>query len=628
MMTMPDSPRPVFLFVETGLERGQRSVYEYVNDTQYAFTSITIAESNEVPHDYTEDEGIKRLRVLALADHELVGFDINAAAFALHKKYGIKFRTVFDVRTCLQHLGIKDNYPNACAFIGQDGVSPIDVARELYKRATNDRRFSYLEHFVATRTLDENVNGLNVDKEKAQALLKQLWNEHDLLVEQFAPYNIRVADVGNPEREMEFVNSEYGLDLTSMGALNLELAKARRRHPELDAFLNLRSGYDNIKREISAVKRMLGGPGRVYFPLKYGGTHTGRLAGGGKDAGYLNVQGLPAHTGGGRVRKLIIPDDNESWVACDLSAIEPRILAYLAGMSNLLKRFHDGEDVYIWFAKQAFPGKQIVKGGENDHLRQLAKQAIIGLGYGQSMRTFSANVLKAVPNADLDTVEQAYKTYSQTFPKLRQFRNRLYQDFISVFKHGVPRKFAGCTIKLLTDVETTGTSVEIVLPTGRSLFYRSIVKWKGYRGDRKVTEYRCADALDLTRKPSPKAPTQARSAIRETTLVNNVVQAIARDILFTHWHELEHRFPELRVRFSIHDELVISMKKCTCPGKDRPIEAGRTFRDNHIATCPWMNGRSKIEEVMSRVNAQALPNLKALPLRCEASSTIRDSWGK
>ena len=79
------------------------------------------------------------------------------------------------------------------------------------------------------------------------------------------------------------------------------------------------------------------------------------------------------------MRESIIAPKGHVIVACDSSQIEARVLAWLAGQSDLVKQFADGEDVYSKFASLVF-GREINK-KEHPQERFVGKTSILGLGY-------------------------------------------------------------------------------------------------------------------------------------------------------------------------------------------------------------------------------------------------------
>ena len=124
--------------------------------------------------------------------------------------------------------------------------------------------------------------------------------------------------------------------------------------------------------------------GRLPVPLNYYGAHTGRWSAS-KGSG-LNLQNLKR---GSFLRKSIQAPAGYSLVVCDLSQIEPRVLAWLCDYSALLGIFESGKDAYAQFGAQMFGIPELSKDSHPD-LRQSAKSALLGCGYGLGWASFAA----------------------------------------------------------------------------------------------------------------------------------------------------------------------------------------------------------------------------------------------
>jgi len=112
--------------------------------------------------------------------------------------------------------------------------------------------------------------------------------------------------------------------------------------------------------------------GCLPVPLNYYGAHTGRWSAS-KGSG-LNLQNLKR---GSFLRKSIMAPDGYMLVVCDLSQIEPRVLAYLADYNALLDIFRSGQDAYAQFGAQMFGVPGMTK-DSHPALRQSAKSALLG----------------------------------------------------------------------------------------------------------------------------------------------------------------------------------------------------------------------------------------------------------
>lgn len=127
--------------------------------------------------------------------------------------------------------------------------------------------------------------------------------------------------------------------------------------------------------------------GPLPIPLAYYGAHTGRIQASRGQA--INMQNLKR---GSFLRKAIMAPEGYVCVVADLSQIEARVLAWLAGYDALLDIFKSGEDVYATFGAGMFGVKGMTKESHPD-LRQSAKSAVLGAGYGLGWRSFASQLI-------------------------------------------------------------------------------------------------------------------------------------------------------------------------------------------------------------------------------------------
>jgi DNA polymerase len=142
--------------------------------------------------------------------------------------------------------------------------------------------------------------------------------------------------------------------------------------------------------------------GTLPVPLNYYGAHTGRWSAS-KGSG-LNLQNLKR---GSFLRKSIQAPEGFTLIVCDLSQIEPRVLAYLADYRALLDIFSSGKDAYAAFGAQMFGIPDLNKETHPD-LRQSAKSALLGCGYGMGWASFSAQLLTGFLGAPPTMYDKAF----------------------------------------------------------------------------------------------------------------------------------------------------------------------------------------------------------------------------
>ena len=142
--------------------------------------------------------------------------------------------------------------------------------------------------------------------------------------------------------------------------------------------------------------------GTLPVPLNYYGAHTGRWSAS-RGSG-LNLQNLKR---GSFLRNSIQAPKGYTLVVCDLAQIEPRVLAYLADYTSLLEIFSSGQDAYAQFGAQMFGIPNLSKETHPD-LRQSAKSALLGCGYGMGWASFSAQLLTGFLGAPPTMYDKAF----------------------------------------------------------------------------------------------------------------------------------------------------------------------------------------------------------------------------
>jgi DNA polymerase len=671
----------VFVDFETAVERKRgytlerMSVRQYVDDPRFDVLSVGVAVGTDdvlVFQKYGRDGGRigdarRFLAEQAAAGKWLVAHNVDFDGLVLARAWKIWFSHFFDTMAVLRFLGLGASLANAGHLVGvkkeeapdfteESLLEPttaakflrynaidVHIARLLFLFALDDQRMSDLEFWAVDVTCRENLRGIGVDRDHAAGLARRYAERRDAslaeLASRFPAFDTSARN--SPQKALGFLKAAFAVELGSIDRRDPEVAALRDSSTDAGAFLRLLDQARTWERQSKKVGVIAGGPARVFGQLHYYGAHTGRWTGGGRNSEKLNLHNLPK---GGKgdfsdlalIRGAVVADEDESWVSSDLSTIEPRVTAFLAKEESLLERFASNEDVYIWFGSDVFPGVPIVKGGRNDELRQMCKAGVIGLGFGMGEERFYERLLSTSPNAPRQQAHEIFIKHRAKFTRVHQLR----WDYFRAFRNavlGAPSTVGKCTFKSVMGVGDSGPMVEIVLPTGRSLFYRSIqVRTEVNRFGETEKVYRYAESyfFDASKRERGSAGRaklvkcadgRLRAQVLPQTLVENIVQAIARDLLVAQMREIE--LHGLRVRFSVHDEGVFGTAKCTCPRRDDPRPKGESVESAHEAECPWVAGRAVIERMMSTV-PPCFPALAGLPVACELSDSIRSAYGK
>lgn len=234
------------------------------------------------------------------------------------------------------------------------------------------------------------------------------------------------------------------------------------------------------------------------------------------------------------IRTAFIPKQGYEFYVADFSAIEARVLSHLAGETWRSKVFKENGDIYCASASAMF-GVPVEKHGQNAHLRQKGKIAELALGYGGSV-----GALKAMGAIEMglteDELQPLVDAWREANPNIVQF----WWDVDNAVK---------TVVKLHTRTETHGIKffwksgmLFIKLPSGRTLSYVKPKMGENKFGGESVTY----EGVGSTKK-------WERLESYGPKFVENIVQAVSRDLLMNAMKTLSHCF----ICGHVHDELII-----------------------------------------------------------------------
>ena len=234
------------------------------------------------------------------------------------------------------------------------------------------------------------------------------------------------------------------------------------------------------------------------------------------------------------IRTAFIARDGYKFIVSDFSAIEARVLAFLAGETWRSKVFAEGKDIYCASASQMF-GVPVEKHGINGHLRQKGKIAELALGYGGSV-----GALKSMGALEMGLSEEELQPLVSSW--------RISNPMITAFWWDIDRAVK-TTITQRIQTEVRGIMffyksgmLFIKLPSGRLLSYVKPRIGENQFGGESVTY----EGVGSTKK-------WERIESYGPKFVENIVQAVSRDILCNAMKTLRHCF----IVGHVHDELII-----------------------------------------------------------------------
>lgn len=265
------------------------------------------------------------------------------------------------------------------------------------------------------------------------------------------------------------------------------------------------------------------------------------------------------------IRTAFVAKPGCTFHVCDFSAIEARVIAWLAGETWVLDVFRKGGDIYCATASQMF-GVPVEKHGANAELRQKGKIAVLALGYGGGV-----SALEAMGGSRMGLSQQEEKDimlrWREANPKIVKLWKVIELAAIRALQTGET-----ITINRGIEVGRHWGCLTIKLPSGRTICYPrasiGVERNDGWRGDHPIIEY---EGLNQITKKWEKIRTYGGK------LTENVVQSIARDILgiviLRAYHE------SLNIVFHIHDEIIVEAEA------DQTLKDVETLFSEPISWC-------------------------------------------
>lgn len=395
----------------------------------------------------------------------------------------------------------------------------------------------------------------------------------------------RCTSLENPNSVMQLKVwlSEHGMEADSLGKKAV-VSMLKDAPADLRKVLELRLQLSKSSvKKYTAMQDTLCADGRARGMFQfYGANRSGRWAGrhiqlqnlpqnhlpdleearslvkaGDYDALQLLYEDIP-DTLSQLIRTAFVPKEGYKFIVSDFSAIEARVLSFLASETWRMEVFETGGDIYCASASQMFH-MPVEKHGQNAHLRQKGKIAELALGYGGSV-----GALKAMGALEMGLqgkeLQPLVALWREANPKIVQF----WWDVDRAAKEA---------IRLRTEAETHGirfiyqsAMLFIELPSGRRLSYVKPRIGENQFGGEAITYEGTGSTKKWERIESygPK-------------IVENITQAISRDILAYAMKTLSHCF----IVAHVHDELIIE-----CP-VDVSLKA---LCDQMGRTPPWIEG--------------------------------------
>ena len=246
------------------------------------------------------------------------------------------------------------------------------------------------------------------------------------------------------------------------------------------------------------------------------------------------------------IRTAFIPSEGHKFVVADFSAIEARVIAWLAGEQWVNEVFATHGRIYEATASQMFhvPIEKIVKGNPEYSLRQKGKVATLALGYqgGTSALIAMGALNMGLAEEELPDIVSRWRNAN---PRIRDLWYAVEETALAAMTTAEPQAIRGLVFRLEGDLIYGQSFLTVQLPSGRKLFYPKPFLQENRFGKMAIHYY---TVVQQTRKWEVDSTYGGK-------MTENIVQAIARDCLAETLRRIDHL--GLQVVFHVHDEVII-----------------------------------------------------------------------
>lgn len=450
---------------------------------------------------------------------------------------------------------------------GQDVVAEMEIERRLSVFPVPD----FVQKQWETDLLI-NARGVAVDMDFCEGALEL----GETIRAQLTDEAVQLSGLQNPNSVKQlarWLSAETGDDITSLRKETIKELLGRDNADHVQRMLEIRQELGKTStKKYDAIEAAVCDDGRVRGLLQfYGANRTGRWAGrlvqvqnlprtyteplefarelvkGRKLDALRTVYGSPNDTLSQLIRTAFVAAPGNVLIDADFSAIEARVISWLADEEWRLEVFRTHGKIYEASASQMFgvPLERIKKGNPEYSLRQRGKVAELALGYQggvPAMRQMDTGKLLAdLPDEEIKDIVDKWRN---TNPKIRNLWYSFNDAAIRVIQNGGSLRVRCCTFARECDCIRGTTCMTVSLPSGRKLYYVEPSVGENRWGGPSITYMGVNDKNKW-----------GRIETYGGKLVENVVQAIARDCLAQAIEHLEAA--GLPVVFHIHDEVVI-----------------------------------------------------------------------
>lgn len=458
--------------------------------------------------------------------------------------------------------------PDRWAIFKQYNIRDVEVEQQILAKVRRLRPAAFDEElYIADQLIND--RGVKIDRVLVDAAAR-FDEEYKAQLLKEAQELTGMENPNSPKQIKDYISKATGFTVESLNKKNLDdLDQQLKYWPKVQKVLRLRKEMGKTSnKKYNAMQSCVCDDGRIHGLLQFcGAARTGRWAG-----RLVQVQNLPQNhlpdiddarflvrqgnleefelnyanvtqVLSELIRTAFVAEQGKTFHVCDFSAIEARVIAWLAGEQWVLGVFKEGRDIYCETASRMF-GVPVEKHGRNANLRQRGKVAVLALGYGGGV-----SALEAMGGSKLGLTENEEKDIVY---KWRDNNKKIVRLWAIAEKAAITAIKTGESVTIHRGIVVSRRwgMLTITLPSGRTICYPrasvGVEYGDGWRGDHDVIEY---EGLNQVTKKWGKIRTYGGK------LTENMVQAIARDILGI--VILRAKAKGLNVVFHIHDEIIV-----------------------------------------------------------------------
>lgn len=441
-------------------------------------------------------------------------------------------------------------------------IDDVDATYDLLK-ALPSKRLLPTEHKIWLLTQYMNLYGLPVDIETVRILSTYVQEQTNEQVKLMPKLTNNAVQKPTQVKAIRDWCATQGVHLPDLTASTVKATLENADIPEkVRQVLELRDMFGNSSVAKYEKIKDYHINGRVHDTLQYYGAHTGRWAGRG-----IQPQNFPRYStknidqviddirnfrpidnaplvAKGLVRAMICAPKGKKLMVCDFSSIENRVIAYLSGDKDTLKKFAEGFDQYIDMAAYLY-GKRYddidVEGPE----RQMGKVIILGCGFGMGWKTFQKTAAKwGIKLKDYEA-KDAVDAFRARYSLVARAWYTLYECAKETVR-GYPQEYGHIRYATVVDHNDHNWLVCYIKPSQRSIYYM----------DPKIDE----DGQLTVMGTNPYTKKWQRDALKPGVMLQNPTQGFARDIMAEGMLNVWHRLKQVTLIGTVHDEAIAEVE--------------------------------------------------------------------